>query len=91
VSDAKSPGEQAYDAYGKTTDYKNYQGLPMPAWGDLTDKIREAWENAAGAVVMRPSAPVPAWLASFDDRQQNQIRFARLIIARMAELLDAAS
>lgn len=43
-------GEQAYAAYGRTTDHKNYQGLPMPAWTDLGDTIRQAWENAAQAV-----------------------------------------
>lgn len=103
----KSLGEQAYDAYGETTDHKNYQGLSMPAWEDLTDKIREAWDNAANRVAGRPPIPDPAWLSSFDERQQNQIRFARLyarefhhgadghnnmlIIAKMAELLDATA
>lgn len=38
---------QAYEAYGKVTDFKNYQGLPMPKWEDLTPKIREAWEAAS--------------------------------------------
>lgn len=36
-----------YAAYGKVTDFKNYQGLPMPAWEALGDKIREAWIAAA--------------------------------------------
>lgn len=40
----------AYAAYGETTDYKNYQGLPMPAFDDLPVKIREAWNAAAVAV-----------------------------------------
>lgn len=39
--------KQAYMAYGSTTDFKNYQGLPMPEWENLTDKIREAWKTAA--------------------------------------------
>jgi hypothetical protein len=37
----------AYRAYGAVTEFKNYQGLPMPKWEDLTDKIREAWCAAA--------------------------------------------
>lgn len=37
----------AYHAYGSVTDFKNYQGLPMPEWEMLTDKIREAWRSAA--------------------------------------------
>jgi hypothetical protein len=37
----------AYGAYGAVTDHKNYQGLPMPTWAELPDKIREAWRAAA--------------------------------------------
>jgi hypothetical protein len=37
----------AYDAYGAVTDHKNYQGLPMPTWDALPDKIRQAWLAAA--------------------------------------------
>lgn len=40
----------AYNAYGAVTDHKNYQGLPMPAYEDLTDKIKEAWQAAVMAV-----------------------------------------
>lgn len=43
-------GETAYAAYGETTNHLNYQGLPMPAWTELGDTIRQAWENAATAV-----------------------------------------
>lgn len=35
--------KEAYRAYGSVTDFKNYQGLPMPEWDSLTEKIREAW------------------------------------------------
>lgn len=41
----------AYQAYGSVTDFKNYQGLPMPAWEDLTEKIREAWKAAVLAAL----------------------------------------
>lgn len=40
----------AYDAYGSVTGHKNYQGLPMPAWGDLPEKIRDAWRAAVTRV-----------------------------------------
>lgn len=33
----------AYYAYGQATEFKNYQGLPMPEWPDLSDTIRSAW------------------------------------------------
>lgn len=41
--------EQAYQAYGAVTDFKNYQGLPMPKWAELPPKIREAWCAATKA------------------------------------------
>jgi len=44
-------GAIAYEAYGDVTDRKNYQGLPMPAWDDLPDRIKAAWRAAAQAVL----------------------------------------
>jgi hypothetical protein len=41
----------AYEAYGKVTGGKNFRGEPMPAWDDLPEQIRDAWDAAAGAVV----------------------------------------
>lgn len=35
---------------GQTTDFKNYQGLPMPKWENLSLKIQQAWIAAAVAV-----------------------------------------
>jgi hypothetical protein len=49
MADSLTPGQTAYAAYGRTTNNLNHRGLPMPAWGDLGDTIREAWENAAAA------------------------------------------
>ncbi|MET9123027.1 hypothetical protein [Streptomyces sp. NPDC004528] len=40
----------AYRAYGGATGGKNYQGLPMPAWENLTPAIQTAWEVAAEAI-----------------------------------------
>lgn len=37
----------AYRAYGYKVGWKNYQGLPMPKWDELTPAIRAAWEAAA--------------------------------------------
>lgn len=33
----------AYHDYGLTTDFKNFQGNPMPEWDALPDKIKSAW------------------------------------------------
>jgi len=40
----------AYKAYGASTGNKNYQGLLMPEWKDLTPAIQTAWEAAARQV-----------------------------------------
>lgn len=49
-----------YDAYGAVTDHKNYQGLPMPEYDDLTPTIKQAWEANAlairDAVLGKPSS-----------------------------------
>ena len=37
----------AYTAYGAVTDFKNYQGLPMPTWEELPETIQRAWNAAA--------------------------------------------
>lgn len=41
----------AYDAYGHSRDHRSYQGDPMPEWDELPDPIKEAWMEAAGAVI----------------------------------------
>lgn len=44
-----SLGEVAYRAYARATRFKTYDGRLMPAWTDLGDIIREAWEAAGNA------------------------------------------
>ena len=46
--------QKAYAAYGKTTNFKNYQGLPMPEWADLPEQIKEAWMASTLEVYMTP-------------------------------------
>jgi len=46
-------GEAAYAAYGNYVGWVNYQGLPMPPWEELPDKIKGAWGAAAEAIVER--------------------------------------
>ena len=41
---------EAYHAYGKSTNFLNYQGLPMPEWERLTPTINAAWKEAVLAV-----------------------------------------
>jgi hypothetical protein len=35
--------QQSYEAYGFSTDFKNYQGNPMPTWEQLPEAIQDAW------------------------------------------------
>lgn len=93
----------AYAAYGEVTDHKNYQGLSMPAFDDLSETIRQAWRAAARAACA--SGKPANWRLLFDERQRKEIEFAQvygkdfghgttghnqlLIIARLAELLDS--
>lgn len=46
VLDYTELARQAYNAYGRETNFKNYQGLAMPAWENLTEPIRVAWTAA---------------------------------------------
>lgn len=41
----------AYKAYGDSTKWLNYQGLPMPTWSELPPKIQDAWKAAAKAAI----------------------------------------
>ena len=41
----------AYVAYGDYVDWKNYQGLRMPAWSDLPAQIQGAWMAAASRLL----------------------------------------
>lgn len=50
--DEEAIARSAYNAYGKVTEFKNYAGLPMPKWEDLTPKIQEAWRAAIGDVAI---------------------------------------
>ena len=45
----------AYRGYGETTDFKNFQGNPMPEFDALPEKIRQAWANAVLAVINHQS------------------------------------
>lgn len=42
---------KAYAAYAAAVDNKNYQGLPMPEYDDLGEKIQQAWHYAVAVVI----------------------------------------
>ena len=41
----------AYEAYGKVTDFKNFQGNPMPAFEELPKQIQTAWIYASNEAI----------------------------------------
>jgi hypothetical protein len=49
-TDWKKYAESAYNAYGRFTDFKNFQGNPMPKWEDLPERIQGAWVAAVQQV-----------------------------------------
>lgn len=61
----------AYRAYGEVTDFKNFQGNPMPDWNDLTPTIQQAWQAA-----VKKSVSVFVHHCALDDRQLATVRHA---------------
>ncbi|MEH1808433.1 hypothetical protein [Nostoc sp.] len=64
-----------YRAYGETTDFKNYQGLPMPNWEDLPEKIQIAWMAAAVAIAKKTV-------------KEMSVSMAKTIVDDVVEILD---
>jgi hypothetical protein len=50
--------QRAYEAYGAVTDFKNFQGNPMPKWEELPAKIQHAWFAAAKQVAADYGIPI---------------------------------
>ncbi len=46
----KETAHVAYDAYGDYAEWKNFAGAPMPKWGQLPEKIQNAWRAACKAI-----------------------------------------
>lgn len=44
-------GQIAYNAYGEVTNFKNFQGNPMPVFDELPEIIQTAWQKAAEKIV----------------------------------------
>lgn len=64
--DTRELAELAYATYGKSTGGRNYQGLPMPDWDELTDAIQLAWIEAAGAIALNTIASLTDTSSSLD-------------------------
>lgn len=44
-------GKAGYEAYAKSTGGKTFDGREMPKWEDLPQRIRDAWTQAANAIL----------------------------------------
>jgi hypothetical protein len=51
MKDGHITAEGLYRAYGEFTDFKNFQGNPMPEWGDLPERIQGAWQAVADSAI----------------------------------------
>lgn len=58
----------AYNAYGDYVEWKDYQGLPMPKWEELPEKIQVAWLKAGIAAVEGYHSLIDTRIDSFDGR-----------------------
>lgn len=52
--------KEAYLAYGASTGNLNYQGLPMPTWEALPERIRTAWYASTQKILDFMTTPVKA-------------------------------
>lgn len=63
---AETDAERAYLAFAAKTGWQNEQGLPMPAWQDLTPQVRGGWIAAAAA---GRGGPAPAEARAPEERR----------------------
>lgn len=44
-------GKIAYEAYGSNVEWKTFSGGKMPSWEDQNERLKQAWNAAAEAVL----------------------------------------
>lgn len=92
-----------YEAYGNFTGRQTWNGLPMPDWFDLGERIQKAWVAAAHEISILAKRYF-FWRIVLNDREKKQVEFAvmyakhfshgatghndLLLIAKLATLLD---
>jgi hypothetical protein len=55
-------GEEAYIAYAEARAWQTYGGQPMPSWYQQDEDVKDAWYQAAMAVVRCIKADLPELL-----------------------------
>jgi len=48
----KTLGQIAFEAYNEAVGGKTWDGKPIPAWQDVSEKVRNGWNKAAVAVLL---------------------------------------
>lgn len=56
--DTHAIAQNAYQAYGQVTEFKNFQSNPMPPWDELPATIQQAWAAAVEAALKATVPPV---------------------------------
>lgn len=74
--DHEALGRRAYQAYGDVVHFKNYQGLPMPLWDDLSPAIQNAWKAAATVNIEGELIEGVATTYDLNERELAQINHA---------------
>lgn len=61
---------EAYEAYGDAVGWRNYIGIPMPPWHQLTEAVQNGWRAAAAKVAAagQVAENTGATVAGFKDR-----------------------
>lgn len=92
---------QLYEAYGDRVGWRSVTGAQMPAWGDLPERIRNAWGASAAAAidamtwVPASSVPVPvartSRASSAPSGQSGRATVATLVLLALVGALGLAA
>jgi len=44
--------QQAYEAYGTSLSWTNFQGGPLPQWDDLPELVQSAWVRGSYSAIL---------------------------------------
>lgn len=75
---------EAYVAYGEVTDFKNYQGEPMPEYEELGETIQRAWRVATATAILAYQDSVDVAIPVMETIVQGRVRL-REWLKRLSE------
>lgn len=83
MSNEKTPGQFAFEAYNESKGGVTYDGKPIPPWSDVGDAVRTGWEHAARSVIM-------AYDTRLDAHPDIILSRARCVVERAPKSREAA-